>query len=98
MSRLATRRRDLGRHTQHAGLTRLGGVKHTARHEELDYVSTMRGDVMHLLGSLLGSIRHHGEEAGAVAARNGNARTGSDDARANVATSLDSITNGDVCK
>ena len=96
--RLARRRGNLHRHTQHARLAHLGRIEHAARHEQLNDVGTARIQVAHLFGCLGGTVCHLGEQARTMAARNRNARSRRHQARALILAGIDSVANGNVGK
>ena len=96
--RLARRRGNLHRHTQHARLAHLGRIEHTARYEQLNDVGTARIQVAHLFGCLGGTVFHLGEQARTMAARNRDARSRRHQARTLILAGVDGITNGDVGK
>ena len=98
MRRLARRRGNLHRHTQHARLAHLGRIEHAARHEQLNDVGTARIQVAHLFGRLGGTVGHLGEQARTMAARNRDARSRRHQTRTLILAGIDSIAHCDVGK
>ena len=96
--RLARRRGNLHRHTQHARLAHLGRIEHTARYEQLNDVGAARIQVSHLLGCLDGAVGHLGEQARAMAARHRDARSRRYQARTLILAGVDSVAHGNVSK
>ena len=96
--RLARRRGNLHRHTQHARLAHLGRIEHTARYEQLNDVGAARIQVSHLLGCLDGAVGHLGEQARAMAARHRDARSRRYQARTLILAGVDSVAHGNVGK
>ena len=96
--RLARRRGNLHRHTQHARLAHLGRVEHTARYEQLNDVGTARIQVTHLFGCLGGTVGHLGEQACTMAARHRDARSRRHQARTLILAGIDSIAHGKIGK
>ena len=96
--RLACRRGNLHRHTQHARLAHLGRIEHAARHEQLNDVGTARIQVAHLFGCLGGTVGHLGEQARTMAARHRDARSRRHQARTLILAGIDSIAHGQIGK
>ena len=91
MRRLACGAGDVERHAQHAGFAGFGCIEDAAGDEELDNVRTAFDEVEHLVRGVLRGRGDAGEEAGSVAAGDGDARTRGDDARADVSSGVDVV-------
>ena len=96
--RLACRRGNLHRHTQHARLAHLGRIEYAARYEQLNDVGTAHIQVAHLFGCLGGTVGHLGEQARTMAARHRDARSRRHQARTLILAGIDSIAHGQIGK